>query len=284
MNQSIDLNKITHSTNNYNFHTHTQFCDGHDTIDAMCGQAVRCNYSHLGFSPHSPIAIPSPCNMKTSDVKSYLQAIEQAKSKYPSLNIYAGMEMDFLDSAEITPTQQLIDTSILDYKISSVHFIKDNHGLYVDIDGSSERFKRNLIDFFDNNLSIVLERFFNSSIAMIEQGGFDIIGHYDKIAMNASAVDAEIETTRAYLEMADALTNKIINAGITVEINTKAYDKYNRIYPHPRHWEKLIKANIPIIINSDAHYANKLTAGREYALYLLQDFRNKLNPKTYIVA
>ncbi len=44
----------------YNFHSHTEFCDGRAQMEAFAREAVRCGFTHYGFTPHSPIPIQSP--------------------------------------------------------------------------------------------------------------------------------------------------------------------------------------------------------------------------------
>ena len=78
----IDLREISTSTSRYNFHTHTQYCDGRDTIENFVKHAVDAGFKHLGFSPHSPVIVESPCNMKIEDVEKYLNEMNHLKSVY----------------------------------------------------------------------------------------------------------------------------------------------------------------------------------------------------------
>ena len=51
----IDILKIASTCKLYNFHTHTQFCDGHACMEDFVTAAIATHFSHLGFTPHSPI-------------------------------------------------------------------------------------------------------------------------------------------------------------------------------------------------------------------------------------
>ena len=53
----IDILKIVSETDNYNFHSHTQFCDGRAPMETMVNAAIGEGFRHWGFSPHSPIRI-----------------------------------------------------------------------------------------------------------------------------------------------------------------------------------------------------------------------------------
>jgi histidinol-phosphatase (PHP family) len=114
-------------------------------------------------------------------------------------------------------------------------------------------------------------------MAMVDAGGFDIIGHLDKIGQNANYFQPGIEEEPWYVELADALVAKVISYNaehperpLTVEINTKAYAEHNgRLFPHPRHWQRLRQAGIPLIVNSDAHVPALIDASRSIAFNLL---------------
>lgn len=93
----IDIVKIASSTDKYNFHSHTQFCDGRVPMAEMAAAAVGEGFLHWGFSPHSPIPIPSPCNMRREDTAAYFSEIERLREKYAGrIELYAGMEIDYL--------------------------------------------------------------------------------------------------------------------------------------------------------------------------------------------
>lgn len=255
-------------TRAYNLHTHTQFCDGHNTISQMCASALGAGVQHLGFTPHSPVHVASPCNMALANLPAYHTNILQARHEFPSLNILMGMEIDFFDSPHHRQNLRAIDIP-LDYVISSVHFIPDKNGDFVDIDGSAERFSQTLRTRFDSNLEHVVDNFFDASEAMVRQGGFDIIGHFDKIAMNATTINQQLELTPHYRQRMQHLIGLIARAGIIVEINTKHFEKSGRFFPDKAVWRQLRDLNIPLAINSDAHWSDKITASRNEAFKII---------------
>lgn len=104
---------------------------------------------------------------------------------------------------------------------------------------------------------------------MIDAGGFDIIGHLDKIGHNASQYAPGIEDTPWYRTLADELVDHAIAANITIELNTKAWDAHRRLFPSPRHIRHLVESNSPLIVNSDAHVPALINAGRQYTFTLL---------------
>ena len=53
----IDFKNIAATSKLYNFHSHTQFCDGHAEMPEFAAKAAEMGFSHYGFSPHSPVPI-----------------------------------------------------------------------------------------------------------------------------------------------------------------------------------------------------------------------------------
>ncbi|MDE5751755.1 MAG: PHP domain-containing protein, partial [Duncaniella sp.] len=58
---SLNIKEIIAATRDYNFHSHTQFCDGREPMEAMAAAAVAEGLTHYGFTHHSPICVPSSC-------------------------------------------------------------------------------------------------------------------------------------------------------------------------------------------------------------------------------
>lgn len=264
-----------------NLHSHTQFCDGHCSMQEMIMAAQEAGFSKWGFTPHGPISVESPCNMKPDDVEKYSAEVERLRKLFPRIEILKGMEVDYIDE-EHGPSSQIVKDYDLDYVIGSVHFIPDQHGIYRDIDGSPERFKKYLHDYFNNDIEYVITTFWKQTISMIKAGGMDIVGHIDKIALNASFVDPEIENNSEYRELMQAAINAAIKNGIAIEINTKHHAKYGRFFPNPRYWKEILKAGVKMPINSDTHYAEMVSTGIEEAqklkeYYLREELKNNKN-------
>ncbi len=272
----MDIISTIGSNRKYTFHSHTQFCDGRATMQEFVESAVEAGFTHYGFSPHSPVPIASPCNMSFDDVPVYLAEVERLRSIYGDrIKLYAAMEVDYL-GPEWGPSHDYFRQLPLDYRIGSVHFIPYCNGELIDIDGNAERFKANMKSHFRDDIRYVVETFFNASSAMIDAGGFDIIGHFDKVAQNASAYMPGIEDFRWFRSLVEDLIGQICRSGVIVEINTKAKNVHGRIFPSERYLPELIEARVPLIVNSDAHVPALIDASRDYAYGVVDSLTAKL--------
>ncbi len=274
----MDFLKELNGSKAYTFHSHTEFCDGRATMEAFAREVVARGFTHYGFSPHCPLPIVSPCNMRREDVGRYLSEVDRIKGEYGGhCRFYAAMEVDYLGE-EFGPSSREISELPLDYVIGSVHLVANRKVRLVDVDGRFESFRRKMRDYFDDDIRYVCEAFYSRSVAMVEAGGLDIIGHFDKIGQNASYFQPGIEDEEWYQALVSDLVDRIISHNarhperpLTVEINTKAYaDHSGRLFPHPRHWGRLIEAGVPLIVNSDAHVPALIDASREMTFSMLE--------------
>ena len=71
---------------------------------------------------------------------------------------------------------------------------------------------------------------------MLERGGVDLLGHFDKIVSNASAANPGIEDEGWYESLVDHVVSQVKDTDIIVEINTKAFCDRGRFFPAERWW------------------------------------------------
>ena len=267
----FDFQRIIRETDLYNLHTHTQFCDGHATMEEFVIEAVEQGFTHLGFTPHSPITVDSPCNMTREQVPEYLAEVERLRKAYGDrIHLYTAMEIDYVSVGD-GPASEYFQGLPLDYRIGSVHFIPDiaNPAEMVDIDGKYPAFKARMSKNFNGDIEYVIRTFFAQMMSMVDEGGFDIVGHMDKIGFNASQYCEDIDEEPWYDKLVIDLFENIMDHHLTIEINTKAWLQRNRFYPNLKYFGMLKRFNAPVVVNSDAHYPTLLNTGRMEAIKLL---------------
>lgn len=271
---------IARDTTRYNFHSHTQWCDGRAPVAEMVNAAIEAGMEHWGFSPHSPVPIESSCNMSRESVAGYLAEVRRLQQLHAGrISLYASMEIDYLGDTW-GPANEYFHTLPLDYRIGSVHFVESPRDGMIDIDGRPENFAVKMERHFDGDIRRVVEMFYEQSCRMVEAGGFDIIGHFDKIRFNAINCSPGIDREPWYSALVDNLIDLIISSGVTVEINTKAYSQSGVMFPEPGLLPRLVEAGVPVVVNSDAHYPDKVDAGRAAGLEMLETARKHIRQST----
>jgi histidinol-phosphatase (PHP family) len=267
-----------------NFHSHCTFCDGRSKPEDFVEAALAQKFRAYGFSSHSPLPFETTWNMSASDMPAYLHEIARLKEKFRGrIEIYAALEIDYLDetyNASIPYFRSLP----LDYRIGSLHFLPWQLPLEEAnmscIDGCYNDFAEAVANRYNGDIRLIVKDFFESSMRMVEAGGFDIAGHIDKIYMNGSRHPGFDFSADWYRRPVAALLDLIAEKELIVEINTKNLHSKNQIYPHISMFKELRQRNIPVVVNSDCHFTALVNDGRAEALALLKEsgFRTTREP------
>ena len=253
-----------------NYHSHCSFCDGRAPFEEFVKEAITQGFYSYGVSSHAPLPFPTQWTMEWEQMEAYLDEFKNLRSKYADeIELYVGLEIDYLNE-ESNPSVARFTELPLDYRIGSVHLLYDAAGEVVDIDCSPAVFKERVDRHFNGDVLRVVCMYFDRLFRMVELGGFDILGHADKMHYNASCYHPGLLDEPWYEALMKDYFSLVASRGYLVEINTKAYDSLGTFYPNSRYWELMKEYQIKVLVNSDAHYPERINAGRMEALRLLQ--------------
>ncbi len=241
-----------------NFHTHSHYCDGKGELSDYINAAKKGGVKALGFSSHAPVPFDCKWCMNVTLLESYLDEIELLKKNHQDIEIYSGLEVDYVP-AKISPSEF---KQALDYTIGSIHFVEQyENGTPWEIDGPHLPFLDGLSKIFNNNIKEAIVRYFELTREMINQSTPTILGHLDKIKIQNAGDKFFRESDAWYQEEINKTIDLIKKAGTIVEVNTRGiYQKKSATtYPSPWILEKLNEQNIPITVSSDAHHPDDIT-------------------------
>lgn len=254
-----------------NYHSHCDFCDGKAPAEEFVRAAIEAGFHGYGISSHAPLPFETRWTLRREDVPAYLAEVERLKKKYAGeIEVYAGMEIDYLDEAW-NPASAYFQALPLDYRIGSIHFVKNEAGELMDIDGPSADFRVNVERLFGGDLRRVVEAYFDASMRMVEAGGFDFIGHADKIGMNASTVDAEVTCRPWYEARVREYFAFAAERGMMMEVNTKAYGRRGLMFPDRKYFRLLGELGVPLMVNADTHLPALVNDNRALAFEWLRE-------------
>jgi len=242
-----------------NYHTHSLYCDGKSTLEEHVREAEKQGLLQLGFSSHSPVPFENSFAISEEKLPEYIQEIDQLQQK-TDVKLLKSLECDFIPgmTVDFAERQKVCG---LDYIIGGVHLVRPLHGdgLWF-IDGSKqETYDDGLRDLFDNNIKAAVTTFWEQTFEMLETQQMDIIAHFDKIKMhNRDRFFTEDETW--YKVLADKAIQLIKRHDVIIEVNTRGLYKKrcDHFYPSTELLMKARKADIPVLISSDAHKAEEL--------------------------
>lgn len=251
-----------------NFHTHNHYCDGKGTVLDYLRAATKQGVGQIGFSSHAPL--PFPCNwcMKKEYFGDYLSEIAEAKKAFPDLEVYTGLEIDFIPGM-IGPADF---SGKLDFTIGSIHFVGRTESAFWEIDNTPGVFREGLDSIFKGDLRAAVTEYFSLTRAMVQMSRPDILGHMDKIKVNAKNFSLD-ESEPWYVAEVEETLEAVRNTPTIIEINTRGIYKKKSDHTYPSPWilERILDYNIPVAISSDAHHPEDLTREFEATCSMIRD-------------
>lgn len=104
------------------WHVHTNFTDGKNTIDEICEKALERGIPLVAFTEHVRR------ELKYS-FENFLTEIERARKKYKDLIILSGVEAKVLPDGSLDVEPEILD--IVDYPIFAFHSFQKDRELYI---------------------------------------------------------------------------------------------------------------------------------------------------------
>ncbi len=229
-----------------NFHTHTIYCDGKNTVEEMVLSAIEKGFDALGFSGHSYTGFDADFCMKQEGISAYLKEVGEMKEKYKDkIAIYVGVEQDIF-AGKVGEE--------FAYAIGSVHYVKKD-GEYLCVDWSEEISKEHIAKHFDGDAYAFAEAYFATVAKVLEVTGADIIGHFDLPAkFNEQGGLFDTNHPRYQKAAGDAI-DALLPHNKPFEINTGAIYRGLRTeaYPSVALLEEIFKKGGKILLSSDSH-------------------------------
>lgn len=254
-----------------NFHTHTRFSDGSEEPGKYLEEAVKQNFTLLGFSDHAPVPFKNTFAIKSSGLDDYFKAISSLKNT-TSVQVLTGLEFDFIPGITV-PAADFRTIYHPDYLIGSVHLVKnpDNGQLWF-IDGPDiSIYDEGLKSIFGNDTKKAVTAYYRQLQEMISTEKPDIIGHMDKIKMyNRDRFFKEDE--KWYIDLMEETLQLAKYNNCIIEINTRGlYKKRSAsLFPGEPVIKRIAELDIPVIISSDAHKPHEISLFFEEAKQILK--------------
>lgn len=253
-----------------NYHSHCLYCDGRAGMEDFIRFAISRGFSSYGISSHAPLPFPTHWTMEWDRMSDYLTEFQRMKQKYAGqIELYVGLEIDYLNG-ESNPSVPCFQELPLDYRIGSVHLLYNDKKEVVDIDVSAEVFRDIVDEHFAGDLDRVVHLYYDRLLRMTELGGFDILGHADKLHYNAACYRPGLLDETWYNDLMHDYFSEVACRDYIVEINTKALSYLGVFFPNERYFTLLRELGVRVQVNSDAHYPERIDSGRSEALEALK--------------
>jgi histidinol-phosphatase (PHP family) len=232
---------------------HSLFSDGRSSPDDYIAPAIAAGLNEIGFSEHLTLFKDlEDWNMNPVNVYPYINHIKSLSERTGDIKIRTGLEVDFFAGKE-EEIRRYLDPLPLDYIIGSVHYLGERT-----VDFGPEFYEGKSIDR-------LFESYFDSVIAAVESGIFDIIGHCDLIRIYGYKPATDPEPL--YRKLAKAMKKN----NVAFEVNTNGRNRpLADFYPDRRFLYIFREENVPVCVNSDAHMPSRVGQYFDEAYELLR--------------
>jgi histidinol-phosphatase (PHP family) len=241
------------------YHTHTPLClhaEGHPREYAS--RAIELGLAELGLSDHNPMPeYFDDWRMPMTDFPRYLEMVDEARHEFPHFPIKLGLECDYLPGQEawIVETAQMADW---DYLIGSVHYVSPEWA--VDDPKHLARWKG------AGAVEEIWSAYWKNYERCIRSSLFDFYAHPDLPKKFGFRPAGDL---RHYYE---PVIQALVDAKGILEVSTAGLRKeVAEIYPSREMLEMAFAADIPIVINSDAHKPSEVGQDFSQSLSLVRD-------------
>ena len=242
------------------YHTHTPLClHAEGAVSEYVQAAQRARLVHFGIADHAPMPDDDfdDWRMKASDLPAYLDWLAEAKTllEGSTTELRCGLECDWIPNIEPW-IEHLQQQNNWDYLIGSVHYL-DNKW---DFDNP-----QSLNFWSQTSVESAWDRYWELYLSMINSRLFTIAAHADLIRKFGHRPEGDLK--RYYIPVTEALAN----TGMVLELNTAGWHKpCAEQYPCFDFLVLAREADIPIVINSDAHSPSEVARDFAQALELIK--------------
>jgi histidinol-phosphatase (PHP family) len=250
------------------YHTHSDFCDGKATIEAMAEAAIAEGYRILGFSSHNPLPFPYPDVLPMERLGEYRDAVRALAARLEGrIEIRLGVEADWV-AGVCAPGDERLAAAGFDYRIGSVHAVPSPgpgggppERRYTAVDSPAHEFARRFAVLWAGDGVALARAYFKAVTELARAGGFEVLGHFDLIRKNnrgsARFID---EDSKPYVDAAMEAVEAVAASGAVVEINTggMARGKSDSPYPALRWLREFRARGVAVQVNADAHAPSHL--------------------------
>lgn len=238
-------------------HTHTNFCDGENSIEEMVQAAISKKYDVIGFTGHAYLKGEGYC-MSLEGTDAYFAEIERVKTLYTDkIQVLNGLEIDYLSDIPDRP---------LDIYVGSVHYVDR---IAYCVDDTPIKLATAIKEFSEGDVKHFIREYYKLIVKNAQRlytykqqhpDTICIIGHFDLIKKHNRDNRYFDENSDWYKEAAIQAAEKCCLEGLVVEINTGGITRGYRDDPYPSDFllDVFRKNNIEIIETLDAHSVNVL--------------------------
>ena len=243
-----------------NYHTHTVWCDGKDTPEAVIRAAIGKGFDAIGFSSHSSYPDDSICPVPAAKLTGYFAEVRALAKRYAGrIRVLCGLEADYIPG-DTEPDRRRYAEFSPDYLIGSVHYVAAPDGCRVPVDDSPGLLAEGIAAHFGGDVCAYVRAYFRQERDMVRAFDFDVVGHPDLVRKFNARDPYFDESAGWYMDELAETADAIASSGKLVEVNTGAISRgwLDDAYPSSAFRAMLRERGVRFILSSDSHSAETI--------------------------
>lgn len=235
------------------YHCHTTYCDGKNTVEEMARAAAERGMMALGFSCHSYTFYDESFCISPAQVENYVRDVRAAAARYAGkVEIYLGVEDDLHGNRPAFSR---------DYTIGAAHEVFCG-GAFFSVDYTPEILEGGIREHFGGDPYAMARAYFETMATVRDVTNCDLIGHFDLVAKLNEGGRYFDESDQRYLGPALEAAEYLCARDGVFEINTGAISRGYRKVPYPN--QTILRAihdfGGAVSFSSDAHSCDTIGA------------------------
>ena len=190
-------------------HTHSNWSDGRDGVDAMVRAAKQLGYEYLAITDHSQRAWSSR-KLALDEVPQQRAEIESLRRKIPGIEILHGIEVDIMGDGSLDFEDHVLER--FDIVLASLHDACEQEG---------PELTNRYLKAIHHPLVNVITHPANRSPARFSGFELDFDALFEAAAETGTAM--EIDGAPGHLDMDGALARRAAAAGVTIAIDSDCH-------------------------------------------------------------
>ena len=243
-----------------NYHTHTTWCDGRDSPEAVVLSAIARGFTDIGFSSHVSFPEATPFVLGPALAPEYAAEIRALGEKYADrIRVHLGAEADYIPGVT-APEKARYAHLGLEYLIGSIHYVIAEDGERVPVDHAPELLRDGLRDHFSGDVEKYIRAYFRQQRDMVSKYDFEVVGHLDLVRKFNVKHPYFDETAAWYLAELEKTADAVAASGKIAEVNTGAISRgwLDDAYPSKPFRDLLRERGVRFILSADAHAADTI--------------------------
>ena len=191
------------------FHMHTNYSDGADTLEAMVAACCRLGYEYIAITDHSQRAAASR-TLTRADLSRQRDEIDAIRGRYPGITILHGVEADIMPDGSLDFPDRVLEP--LDIVLASLHDSARH---------DAKRLTRRCIQAIKHPLVTIVTHPANRLVGRREGYPLDFDAIYAAAAETGTAL--EVDGAPSHLDLDGEHARAAVAAGVTLSIDSDCH-------------------------------------------------------------